>query len=76
MSIIVIHRRKKCIGCHYCADVAPEFFTMDNTDGKAILKGAKQKKGIYTLKVINDTDNTLKEAQKVCPLKIIDVRPL
>ena len=75
MSAIIIHHRKKCIGCHYCVDVAPVFFEMDETDGKATLIGGKEKKGIFTLKIINEMTDEAKQAVEVCPTKIIQVRP-
>ena len=75
MSSIIIHHRKKCIGCHYCVDVAPDFFSMDENDGKALLVGAKEKKGIFTLRIIDSFLLSAKQAQSVCPSKIIDVRP-
>ena len=76
MSVIIIHQRKKCIGCHYCVDVAPDFFYMDEQDGKASLVDSLEKKGIFTVKVLNQLAESVRQARDVCPMKIIDVRPL
>jgi len=76
MSVIIIHHRKKCIGCHYCVDVAPDFFYMDEQDGKASLLNSTPKKGIFTVKILNQFADTARQAQAVCPMKIIDVRLL
>jgi ferredoxin len=52
---------KKCIGCGYCASVAPDVFEMAD-DGKShIKKGAKCK------------GNECKEAANGCPVKAITV---
>ena len=76
MSVIIFHTRSKCIGCHYCVDVAPDFFYMDEQDGKASLIDSSEKKGIFTVKVLNQLAENAKQAQSVCPMKIIEVRPL
>lgn len=76
MSVIIIHHRKKCIGCHYCVDVAPDFFYMNEQDGKASLIDSVEKKGIFTVKVLPQLADSVKQAQSVCPMKIIDVRLL
>jgi len=76
MSVIIIHHRKKCIACHYCVDVAPDLFYMDEQDGKASLINSTEKKGIFTVKILSQFADTAQQAQAVCPMKIIDVRLL
>jgi len=49
---------------------------MDEQDGKASLIDSTEKKGIFTIKVLNQLAENAKQAQSVCPMKIIEVRPL
>ena len=71
--IRITHHRGKCIGCNYCVEVAPNTRSIDETDGKAILKGAKQKKEFFHLTTGNDEYNDNIEAKNLCPVKIIKV---
>lgn len=73
--VIVTLQRKKCIGCNYCVELAPEQFQMSKKDGKAVLLYAKEKKGFFTIKSQDDLifENCTK-ASKSCPVKIIDVK--
>ncbi len=73
--VIITLQRKKCIGCNYCVEVAPEQFQMSKKDGKSILLKSYERKGFFTLK---EPDNAVYEqAQKaadLCPAKIISVK--
>jgi len=71
--IRITHHRGKCIGCNYCVEVAPNTRSIDETDGKAILKEAKQKKEFFHLTTGNDEYNDNIEAKNLCPVKIIKV---
>ncbi len=74
---IVTLQRKKCIGCNYCVEVAPDLFRISQKDGKAVLLKSQEKKGFYTLKsrqmVFYDQ---ARQAKEVCPAKIIHVKNL
>lgn len=68
----VILERDGCIGCENCAAVCPALFLMAQ-DGKATLKGAKEKKkGLFE----RDTDGlkAAKEAERSCPVNVIHVK--
>jgi len=73
--VIITLQRKKCIGCNYCVEAAPQQFAMSLKDGKSILINAYERKGFFTLK---EPDNEIFEpAQKaadLCPAKIISVK--
>jgi len=73
--VIITLQRDKCIGCNYCAELAPEKFRMSKKDGKSVLLKSVEKKGFHTLK---DPDNSVFEdvdkAAKACPVKIISVK--
>ena len=72
--IVITHQRDKCIGCNYCIELAPERWVMSKKDGKCTLIGGKDKKGFYTIRTTDDEFEANKEAAKVCPVKIIQVK--
>lgn len=75
--VIITLQRDKCIGCNYCAELAPEKFRMSKKDGKSVLLRSVEKKGFHTLK---DPDDSVFEdvdkAAKACPVKIISVKKI
>ena len=73
--VIITLQRAKCIGCNYCVELAPGQFQMSKKDGKAVLLHALEKKGFYTIKLLDDSvfDVSLK-AKEACPVKIISVK--
>ena len=73
--VIITLQRKKCIGCNYCVEVAPEQFQMSGKDGKSILINSYERKGFYTLKEPqNDIFENVQKAAELCPAKIISVK--
>ncbi|GGZ88895.1 ferredoxin [Algibacter mikhailovii] len=73
--VVITLQRKKCIGCNYCVELAPDQFQMSKKDGKSVLLHANDKKGFFTLKsndelIFEPSDN----AAKACPVKIISVK--
>ncbi|MFL1010646.1 ferredoxin [Flavisericum labens] len=73
--VVITLQRKKCIGCNYCVELAPNQFQMSKKDGKSVLLHSNEKKGFFTLKsndelILDDCDN----AAKACPVKIISVK--
>jgi len=73
--VVITLQRKKCIGCNYCVEVAPEQFQMSKKDGKTVLLHSVEKKGFFTIKSFDESifDASL-EAKKACPVKIIEVK--
>ncbi len=73
--LIITLQRKKCIGCNYCVESAPELFRMSQKDGKAVLLKSYEKKGFFTLKTkaMHLTEKAM-QAKEVCPAKIIHVK--
>lgn len=73
--VVITLQRKKCIGCNYCVELAPEQFQMSRKDGKSVLLKAVDKKGFHTLK---SSDHSIVEraesAARACPVKIISVK--
>lgn len=72
-KIRIIHYRQKCIGCNACVEAAEQRWRMSKKDGKSVLIGAKEKKGIYTVIVNGQEYESNLEAAKNCPVNIIKV---
>ena len=73
--VIITLQRKKCIGCNYCVELAPNQFQMSKKDGKSVLLRSEEKKGFFTVKSPDDSiyENADK-AREACPVKIISVK--
>lgn len=67
----IYHNRQKCIGCNACVEANKERWRMSRKDGKSILIGGKNVKGIYRAEAGNDELRPLLKAVKNCPVKII-----
>jgi ferredoxin len=75
-QIRIIQYRQKCIGCNACVEAAEQRWRMSKKDGKSVLIGGKEKKGIYSVIVhINEYESNL-EAAKNCPVNIIKVEKI
>ena len=74
--IQIVYHRKKCIGCNYCIELAPERWAMNNKDGKSVLLESRNKKGFFTAEVHNDEYKVNNLIAKVCPVKIIHINKL
>lgn len=72
--IQVTHHRRKCIGCGYCAEQAPEAFAMSRTDGKASLLAPTQQHGLYWQRFSDTYYDALACAADGCPVHIIQLR--
>ncbi|MCK5677748.1 MAG: ferredoxin [Flavobacteriaceae bacterium] len=73
--VIITLQRKKCIGCNYCVELAPNQFQMSKKDGKAVLLHTKDKKGFFTLKSPDmSIFENVSKAKEACPAKIISVK--
>ena len=70
----IAHFRNKCIGCNACIEVAPDRWRMSLKDGKSVLIGGREKKGIYHAKVGYDELDDNKIAAKNCPVNIIRIQ--
>lgn len=75
--VVITLQRKKCIGCNYCVELAPNQFQMSKKDGKSVLLHTEEKKGFYTLKSQNyEILDPCINAAKACPVKIITVKDI
>ncbi len=69
----VLHFREKCIGCYYCVEVAPQRWKMNEEDGKSDLIDATKKKNYWEADIFPDEYKAVKEAEAICPAKVIKV---
>ncbi len=65
----ISHWRKKCIGCNACVEAAPMRWRISRKDGKSVLVGGVEKKGVFLLKTEETHSDSL--ALKNCPVRII-----
>ena len=69
----IVHLRKNCIGCNACVEIAYERWRMSKKDGKAVLLGAKEKKGIYQIALSEDELPQNEQAAAACPVNVIQI---
>ncbi len=75
-QIRIIHYRQKCIGCNACIEAAEYRWRMSKKDGKSVLLGAKEKKGVYSVIVHEHEYEPNREAARNCPVNIIKVEKI
>ena len=69
----VLHFRKNCIGCNACVEIAYHRWRMSKKDGKSVLLGAVEKKGIYQVEILPDEYDENVRAAAACPVKVIQI---
>lgn len=74
--VVISHHRKRCIGCNYCVEFAPERWRMSKKDGKVTLLGGEEKKGVYTTRVGDEEYDNNAKAAHACPMNIIQIKVL
>jgi ferredoxin len=74
MKIRVFQYRNKCIGCNACVEIAYNRWRMSKKDGKSVLLGATEKKGIYQTLIPEDELEENQKAAEACPVNIIQVQ--
>ena len=71
------HNRPECIGCGACAAIAPDFWTMDDNDGKSDIRDCAKRDDGWEERKIEDSQFTLnKEAAETCPVNVIHLKNL
>lgn len=70
----IVHFRENCIGCNSCVEHAPQYWNLkDQKNGKALLKDADEKNGVYVKKICDfEADQNICAARS-CPVRIIRV---
>ena len=73
-KVKIFHKRQECIGCGLCAEVAPNYWYMNEDDGLASLHTRLGKDGPYHKgEGWREDKQILEEASKGCPVQIIKV---
>lgn len=72
--ITITHHRDKCIGCGYCVEAAPEFWSMSEEDGKSNLADGKKKRDFFVVRVADHAFEENQAAAEACPVNIIKVQ--
>lgn len=67
----LIQYRQRCIGCNACVEIAFNRWRMSKKDGKAVLLGGIEKKGIYQVKIRFEEVEENLLAMEACPVNII-----
>lgn len=69
----ISHKRPECIGCGLCAEVAPNYWFMDE-DGLATLHAISRDRGDFQEgDAFDEDEEILAEAERGCPVQIISV---
>ena len=69
----IIHRRNDCIGCNTCVEHAPHYWSIDDTDGKAVLLRSMKKKDLYILAIEMFEKKPNQIAADHCPARVITI---
>lgn len=67
----LFHYRQRCIGCNACVEIAYERWRMSKKDGKAVLLGGIEKKGVYQAAIRPDEVEENERAMQACPVNVI-----
>ncbi len=70
--INIKHKRSECIGCNLCADVAPQYFEMDD-EGLAHLIGSIENGVFFEVEGFDEDYDDLAQAAEGCPVDIIHI---
>ena len=71
------HDRPNCIGCAACAAIAPDFWKMDDEEGKSdIIDGKRDAEGKEERDIEDKDVEINKEAAESCPVNVIHLRDL
>ncbi|MDQ8185903.1 ferredoxin [Pelagicoccus sp. SDUM812002] len=71
--LAIKHKREDCIGCAFCAEVAPNYWKMDE-EGLAQLHQILDTAGSFEIgQGFEEDREALKEAEFHCPVSIIKI---
>ncbi len=73
--ITIRHKRIECIGCAFCAEVAPNYWSID-TEGLAQLHHVVDTRDAFEFgRGFEEDREALQEAAFHCPVSIIKISP-
>jgi len=70
--LMIRHKAFECIGCQLCAEMAPDYFFM-NEDGMAVLVNGEKRGVFHHAKGLAMDSDALENAAEGCPVDIIRV---
>ncbi|MBL7748564.1 MAG: ferredoxin [Chitinophagaceae bacterium] len=69
----IIQHRNKCIGCNACVEAARDRWRISRKDGKSVLVGGADKRGVFSVRVSEEEYAENMQAAKNCPVGIIQI---
>ncbi len=69
----IIQQRNKCIGCNACVEAAQRRWRISRRDGKSVLIGSSEKRGMFSVLVHDEEFRENQQAAKNCPVNIIQI---
>ena len=73
MFLKIAHKKPECIGCMLCAEVAPEYWAMDEDGEAQLINVAREDKTFQYGEGLESDREILKEAETGWPVNIIRV---
>ncbi len=66
------HDRPNCIGCTACAAIAPDFWVMNQEDGRSDIVDSQKTADGWEERSLNETDFAVNlQAAEMCPVNVI-----
>ena len=69
----LIHFRDTCIGCNGCVEAAPQYWEMNDADGKADMQLSKKKGNVHQREIMDIEIDCNRCAALACPMNIIKI---
>ncbi len=73
MFLKIAHKKPECIGCMLCAEVAPDYWVMDEDGEAQLLNVSREDKAFQYGEGLESDRKILKEAEVGCPVNIIRI---
>jgi ferredoxin len=71
--IKIAHKKPECIGCMLCAEVAPQYWEMDENGEAQLLRIIREDATFQYGEGFEEDRPLLEEAEKGCPVNIIRI---
>ncbi len=71
--IKIAHKKPECIGCMLCAEIAPQYWTMDENGEAQLLRVTREDKTFQYGEGFEEDRTILEEAEDGCPVNIIRI---
>ncbi|MGB0414509.1 MAG: ferredoxin [Coraliomargarita sp.] len=71
--IRIAHKKPECIGCMLCAEVAPNYFEMDDDGEAQLIRVTREDSSFQYGEGFEEDRSILEEAEEGCPVNIIRI---